>query len=109
MRTAAASHQDPGVQPERTLLSWSRTALVLIVVAGMMLRWAPYHGAAVLALFVAALAVSGTILISHRRRLVSSTWGIADEHYPPALGGVGGLALAVVGLGVAALVFLLVT
>ncbi|WP_120002882.1 DUF202 domain-containing protein [Nesterenkonia muleiensis] len=109
MRTRPAAHQDPGVQPERTLLSWTRTALLLVVVAGMTLRWAPYHGPAVLTLFCAALIVAAGISLRHRRRLVSSTWGIADGRYPPAVGSVAGLALAVAALGMVALVLLLVT
>ena len=109
MRTRPAAHQDPGVQPERTLLSWTRTSLLLVVVAGLLLRWAPYHGAAVLTLFVAALAVAAGVSLTQRHRLITAPWGIADEHYRPAIGSVAGLTLAVMVLGVAALVFLLVT
>lgn len=108
MRRRPAAHQDPGVQPERTLLSWTRTGLLLVVAGGFMLRWAPYHGATVLTLFLAALAVAGAISITQRRRLALSTWGIAEERYPPALGSIAGLTLAVMGLGLAALIFLAV-
>jgi uncharacterized membrane protein YidH (DUF202 family) len=109
MAAAAITHQDPGVQPERTLLSWTRTALLLMVVAGFMLRWAPYHGAAVLGLFCGAALVSAGISLSQRRRLGRAVRGISRESYPPALGTVGALAFAVVGLGSAALVMLAVT
>lgn len=109
MRTSPAAHQDPGLQPERTLLSWTRTALLLVVVAGFLLRWAPYHGTAVLVLFAAALAVGAAITLTHRRRLAGSTWGIAEERYPPAIGSIAALTLALVVLGASALVFLLVT
>lgn len=108
MRTRPTAHQDPGVQPERTLLSWTRTGLLLVVAGGFMLRWAPYHGAAVLTLVVAAVATAGAVSLTQRRRLASATWGIADERYPPALGSIAGLTLAVVTLGIAALVLLLI-
>lgn len=101
------AHQDPGVQPERTALSWTRTALLLVVVSGLMLRWAPYYGTAVLTLFGAALAVGAAIWFTQRRRITHSTRGIADECYQPALGSAAGLALAVATLGAAALVLLL--
>lgn len=107
MRSQPVDHQDPGVQPERTLLSWARTSLLLVVVAGFLLRWVPYHGPKVLALFLAALAVSAGISLTHRRRLISSTRGIADEHYIPAIGSVTSLALGVVVLGLAAMMLLL--
>ncbi len=97
------------MQPERTLLSWTRTSLLLVVVAGFTIRWAPYHGAAVLILFVAALVTAGGISLTHRRRLSSAVRGIAQECYRPAVGSVAGLAAAVAGLGVAALVLLSVT
>ena len=109
MRISPAAHQDPGLQPERTLLSWTRTALLLVVVAGFLLRWAPYHGTAVLVLFAAALAVGAAITLTHRRRLAGSTWGIAEERYPPAIGSIAALTLALVVLGASALFFLLVT
>ena len=109
MSAAALTHQDPGVQPERTLLSWTRTALLLLVVAGFMLRWAPYHGAAVLGLFCGAGLVAAGISLSQRRRLGNAVRGINEERYAPAVGTVAALAVAVVGLGAAALVMLAVT
>lgn len=109
MAAAALTHQDPGLQPERTLLSWTRTSLLLLVVAGFMLRWAPYHGAAVLGLFCAAAVVSAGVSVSQRRRLGKAVRGITRESYPPAIGTVAALALAVVVLAAAALVMLAVT
>lgn len=108
VRSAPAAHQDPGVQPERTLLSWTRTALLLVVVGGFMLRWTPYYGAVALTLFVAAVISAGGITLTQRRRLERLTWGIADGRHPPAVGTIAGLALTVALLGVAAMVLLLV-
>lgn len=47
---------DPGLQPERTSLAWSRTVLGYVVVATVVLKVAPISGTAVL---VSALAYQG--------------------------------------------------
>lgn len=60
--TDAAVARDPGLQPERTALSWTRTALVVAVNALLALRSGLVHGepwlvAAGAVLFAAAGAV----------------------------------------------------
>ncbi len=98
-------HQDPGLQPERTLLSWTRTLLLMLVVGGFFIRWAPYYGAAVLWLFGAACLIAGGVWAGQRRRYAQAGAGIAAERYPAALGGAASLALAVMALGGVALFF----
>lgn len=100
-------HQDPGLQPERTLLSWTRTLMLMLVVGGFFIRWAPYHGAAVLWLFGAAALTSAGVWAGQRRRYARAGAGIAAEQYPPALGGAAALAAAVTALGGVALVLVL--
>ncbi|MFE0458071.1 DUF202 domain-containing protein [Kitasatospora sp. NPDC058965] len=43
MSARPAADRDPGLQPERTLLAWSRTALVLVVNAALVLRTGLAH------------------------------------------------------------------
>lgn len=104
---SARTHQDAGLQPERTLLSWTRTLMLLLVVGGFFIRWVPYYGAVVLWLFGAATFIAAAVWAGQRHRYSRADRGIAAESYPPALVGTAVLAAAVVGLGGAALVFVL--
>ncbi|NUL48443.1 DUF202 domain-containing protein [Cellulosimicrobium funkei] len=72
-------HQDPGLQPERTVMSWDRTLLALFVVAAMLLRWYPAVGLA--ALLPAGLcgAAGLAIHLTQRRRYALQSTGIAAE------------------------------
>jgi uncharacterized membrane protein YidH (DUF202 family) len=73
--------QDPGAQPERTALAWSRTTLSLVGAGLLCVRLAPSATGTVLAAAVvcggAALMVRRTRMSFHHRRLPSRT-GAAD-------------------------------
>ncbi|GAB3848078.1 DUF202 domain-containing protein [Nesterenkonia populi] len=101
------AHEDPGVQPERTLLAWNRTLLLLIVVAGFLLRWIPYQGAVVLTLVGACALVALGILLSERSRYARAAQGITDERYPAAITSTLAMTGAVIGIALAALLLLL--
>ncbi|WP_457031967.1 DUF202 domain-containing protein [Kitasatospora sp. P5_F3] len=70
-------NRDPGLQPERTLLAWSRTALVLTVNAALVLRTglADRQPELVALGALLALAACGTygFGLHRRRRLVPGT------------------------------------
>ena len=72
-------HEDPGLQPERTVMSWGRTLLALFVASMMFLRWYPTEGPITL---VPALlcAVAGMIIhVTQRRRYAVQSEGISRE------------------------------
>lgn len=72
-------HQDPGLQPERTVMSWDRTLLALFVVAAMLLRWYPAVGLAALVPAGLCGAAALVIHLTQRRRYAVQSTGIAAE------------------------------
>jgi uncharacterized membrane protein YidH (DUF202 family) len=100
-----AAELDRGLQPERTTLAWSRTALACVVVSAVFLRWLEFYGLWLLLMplltLVAALAIAGT---QHRRTRVGVHAIRHAEFDVDPLPMVLLLALAMV-LGAAGLVF----
>lgn len=101
------THDDPGLQPERTSLAWARTLLALVVAAALLLRWLPHHGlAAVLPLAAAALLALGLWLrqgLRYRRGVHS----VAREASAPDPVEIVAISAAVVVLGVLSLLTIL--
>ncbi|WP_222911893.1 DUF202 domain-containing protein [Pseudomonas sp. DNDY-54] len=69
-------HEDPGLQPERTSLAWSRTLLTLLTVSALFLRWMPYHGAFVGALVALSLMTALGIWTTQQRRYMRNASGL---------------------------------
>jgi hypothetical protein len=102
---AAGIHGDPGLQPERTTLSWGRTMLALVTASAIFLRWLPHHGLPILLLFAVATAAAAAIYFTQRRRYSVSSQGISRENVDPDIPGVfwtafAGVALAGIGVGI---------
>lgn len=107
-RTAERFHEDPGLQPERTVLSWGRTTLALCTAAAIFLRWLPTHGPFVLALFGLAVCTAIGIYATQRARYRRGSIGISNEHVEPDAVAVVVTAIAVAALGVLGLITVLV-
>ncbi|MEO4038484.1 DUF202 domain-containing protein [Micrococcaceae bacterium Sec6.3] len=94
-RRAPACHADPGLQPERTVMSWGRSVLAFGVVALTFLRWFPEVGAWALVPAVLAAAVGSVVMLGQRQRYARGSAGIVDERVRPATASVAGLCAAV--------------
>lgn len=101
-------HDDPGLQPERTLLAWRRTLMTLIVCCTLFLRWIPHFGVWALMPIIVALVTSILIQIGLNARYRKSARGMRQERIPAPLREVIVMGFAVILLsliGVYAVVF----
>lgn len=103
-RTAERFHEDPGLQPERTVLSWGRTMFALCTAAAIFLRWLPTHGPFVLALFGVAACTAVGIYTTQQARYRRASAGICKEHVEPDAVAVVVTSAAVLALGILGLV-----
>ena len=97
--------RDPGLQAERTALSWNRTALSLLVNALLSLRIGWESESALVTLLAVLLLGACAFLVAHgawrRRVLLSVRPKIAPSHW--AIGFTAVLAVAASALGLASL------
>jgi uncharacterized membrane protein YidH (DUF202 family) len=89
-------HDDPGLQPERTLLAWRRTLLTLIVACTLFLRWIPHFGVIALLPITATLMASLLIQIGLNARYRKSSRGLKNERIPPPIREVAAMGATVV-------------
>lgn len=83
--SAALRHDDPGLQPERTLLAWRRTLLTLLVVCTIFLRWIPPFGLIALLPIIFSLLACLLIQIALNARYRKSARGMQQERIPAPL------------------------
>jgi uncharacterized membrane protein YidH (DUF202 family) len=99
--------RDPGLQPERTSLAWSRTVLGYLVVATICLRAAPRIGPVGVVSAGAYLTVAVAIACSTTARYHHRVRGMHSQQSQPPLGAVVALSAATTALS-AHLLWLLV-
>lgn len=107
--TAAAAHNDPGLQPERTDLAWRRTSFTLVTAACIFLRWMPHHGWFAGTLVAGSLLVALGIALTQRRRYQHHARGIGGAVMRANIRGTAAIAGSVVvlaGLGIYTVLFL---
>lgn len=100
-------HTDPGLQPERTSLSWLRTILSLTICSLTMLRWAHAYPAAIYLLVVVVGLMGGVLLLTQGRRYAEQNLGLAREKVKPNIGPVMLLAASLVLFAGSELVFII--
>ncbi|WP_411375007.1 DUF202 domain-containing protein [Arthrobacter sp. MPF02] len=98
--TNRPTHNDPGLQPERTDLAWSRTALSLVVSAATFLRWLPHHGLFVGTLVAAAIVTALFINLSRKHRFHQAIHGIQQERMTPDIASTAAIASSTVILAI---------
>ncbi|MHA6600451.1 DUF202 domain-containing protein [Corynebacterium coyleae] len=98
---------DPGLQPERTAMSWTRTGLAMLVCAATLLRWADAYPElivfAVCALTLGAVAIG----LLNRRLYRRDAFALADERSAPNTAPIAILTAMMLGIAVVGLYLVL--
>ncbi|GAB3943366.1 DUF202 domain-containing protein [Corynebacterium tapiri] len=89
------THGDPGLQPERTALSWTRTLLALLVLSLTYVRFAREYPGVIWLLVVLIAVTSSAIVLGQRRRYVSTARGLDQEVVEPKVLSVAAMSVAI--------------
>lgn len=81
-------HDDPGLQPERTSLSWTRTVLSLTVASLTMLRWSWAYPSMIYVQVVVMILLAFAVTTTQGRRYAAQDLGLARGVVKPNPGGV---------------------
>lgn len=103
------THDDPGLQPERTSLAWGRTLLALVVAAALLLRWLPHHGLAPVLPLAAAAVLALGIWLRQGLRYRRGARSVALESSAPDPLEILAISAAVVVLGALSLLTILLS
>lgn len=99
-------HADPGLQPERTVLSWTRTVVSLMLVSAVLLRWSAHFPAFIIVVIIAMAVLAGTIYLTQKRRYRRTGSGVAAERMEPGVGSILLMTAAMFLFGLAGLTLL---
>lgn len=94
---------DPGLQPERTDLSWSRTAMAYALASAVLLRWAWVFGAGVFILVALLFGVAVLIHLTQNHRYHRQVAGVRSGRAPANVRGVMIMSASMVIYGTVAL------
>ncbi|BAU94459.1 hypothetical protein N24_0197 [Corynebacterium suranareeae] len=101
-------HDDPGLQPERTVLAWNRTTVSMAVCSAILLRWTNFYGVFTLLPVVLLSAMAIVILFTQRVRYERQAVGLVDNKLPPNIIGVVSLTATLLIFGVVGIVFVFI-
>lgn len=90
---------DPGLQAERTSMSWTRTALAMLVCAATLLRWAGSYPSLIVVASVALAAGALVIVALNRRAYRFEADALAHERSEPNAAAVLLLTAMMLGTG----------
>lgn len=104
MSRSAALHTDPGLQPERTVMSWARTLMALCVAALFFVRWYPEEGVVTFVPTLLCAVAAVAIHTSQRSRYAVQANGISTEKVRADVWAVLWMGVLVISLALTALV-----
>ncbi|QDR77359.1 DUF202 domain-containing protein [Corynebacterium sanguinis] len=90
---------DAGLQPERTAMSWTRTALAMMVCSMTLLRWSDSYPDVVFMAIVLLAVLAVVLIVFNRRMYRGQATELSHEHATPNAVGVALLTLMLVVLG----------
>lgn len=104
---AVPTHNDSGLQPERTIMAWGRTTMSLCVAGLIFLRWLPHYGLSVLLMVALCLSLAGGIYFTQRKRYARASAGVRDERIHADAVAVTSMTVVVFTLGVVGIIVVL--
>ncbi|QGU03378.1 DUF202 domain-containing protein [Corynebacterium comes] len=102
------THGDPGLQPERTTLAWTRTTVSFAVSSAILLRWLPYYGVLVVTLILLLVAMALGIYLSQTARHRAAVRGLVAGRVQAQVGAVLAMTAGMMVFGVSG-IFLILT
>ena len=88
-------------------MSWSRTAVAMVVVSLTLLRWADAYGPAIFALIGVLVACAVYVMLSNRVDYLREVNGLEADSLDPNISRVLVMAAAVLALGIGAVILVL--
>ena len=90
---------DAGLQPERTAMSWTRTALAMMVCSMTLLRWSGPYPDIVFTAIVLLAVLAIVLIVANRRMYRAQAKELSQEHATPNAVGVALMTLTLTVLG----------
>lgn len=106
-QTPLRLHEDPGLQPERTTLAWTRTAVSLSIMSMLWTRWSHLFGGAVFVMIALIMTAALAIGWTQRTRYRVSAMGLAQNRIRASTRGIFSLTAAILSFGIGSIALIL--